>query len=155
MANEAKSDEKGKVEIPKVDESNKQVIEDADKQVGEVTGDDKIFIMASSSRKQYEIRPCSLKAMPKLAGLLSKVENIMNEEVKAGKNEYQIIMNQDNGLLGTIAEIIQIGIRRAHPNKTLEEIQDEFSIADFPKAYERILSLNDFLAGMAKVQKIA
>ena len=147
-------DKPAEKKIPEIPVDAQKAIQDAGAQVAEVTGDEIIYITASTSRKKYEIRPCSLKEMPRLASLLSKVQKIMEDEAKAGKSEYEIIMNESNGFLGTLAEIIQIGVKRAHPNKTLEEIQDEFAIQDFPRAYEKILGLNDFLAGMGRVQKI-
>jgi hypothetical protein len=126
-------------------------VKEASKQIKEVTGDSDVVVRASSSGKGYKVRPCSLDEMPELSGLLEGLQKKFAKGAEEGKTEYQLMMDKETGLLDTMAKIIYMGIKSDHPDMTIDKIKSEFSLGDFPKVYQEVLDLNDFLSGMRTV----
>ena len=126
-------------------------------QVEEVAGIQGKEVFASHVGKKYFMRPCSLMDIPKLVKTVKQLEDIFKKSAKENKNEYDMLMEQEEGkkgMLDVMAEIILFGLLVDNPDMTTDMIKKEFSLGDFPKAYRIALELNDFLAGMREVMKL-
>ena len=47
-----------------------------------------------------------------------------------------------------------MGIKKDHPDMDTDNIQEEFTINDFPIAYQKVLDVNDFLSKMKKITQM-
>ena len=106
-----------------------------------------IVITASSSDKEYQVKPCSLKEIPVLVNHIKKIEESIN---KSG-NPTEVLTDNDNFVLKEMGEVILLGIHKSHPGITIDDIMEEFTLGDFPAVYKIVLDLNDFLSGMRRV----
>ena len=140
-----------KTTVPKIAETDVNNSKDI-KDVEQILGVETEFIIASSSKKKYEIRPCSMKKIPEVAKRIAAIDDIFKSNSKDGKTEMQLLMEENSPMLSAMADLMVLGLEVAHPDITIDRIMDEFSVRDFPTIYRKVLSLNDFLAGMQTVQ---
>lgn len=112
-------------------------------------------VRASSSCKVYIVRPLGIGRVSDITGKIQKLEELMKKGIESGKTEMQLIMEANSPVLEIMADIIKLGLERAQPDITIEEIKDGFSLGDFPKVYQKVLDLNDFLSGMQALLKQA
>ena len=109
------------------------------------------FIIATATGESFKIKPCSMKDIPILVGLLSGLDE---EFKKFGNDANGAIASADSKVLNLMAEVIKMGIKKDHPELTVDLIQEKFSINDFPIAYQKVLDVNDFLSKMRKITQM-
>jgi exoribonuclease II len=136
-------------EIEKVKETLEQVdsekVKSDSEQISDVIGtaQNGIEVVASHSQKTYHFVPVSMRNIPKLSKLIADID----EEMKGATNES--IMSE--AAMMKMAEVISMGMRE---KLTVDQIMDEFSLGDFPKCFNNVLDLNDFLSGMGNIGKM-
>lgn len=108
-------------------------------------------VVASANGKAYYVRPLGIGKVSEVTAKIQKLEQLIQVGIKSGKSENELIMESNSPILDIMCEIIQLGLIRQHPDITIDEIKDAFSLGDFPKVYQQVLDLNDFLSGMRKV----
>lgn len=140
--------------IPSLTKTQRDILRDESIAVDKIAGTESKTIYASASGATYKFKPCSFSDIPNLAAQILKIEEITNEAQKSGKTEMELITEKDSPFLNCMAEIILFGLKKDYPEMTIEKIKDEFSIGDFPNAYEKALDLNAFLSGMQKVNQL-
>lgn len=91
----------------------------------------------------YHFTPVSLEKIPDL----SKKINLFLEKTQNGNFN-------DVGVLNTAAEIIKISLNKMHPNITIKEIKEKFSLGALAKAVKIIMDTNDFLTEMQAMATI-
>lgn len=128
---------------------------DSDK-VKDVTGKNTKILRASATAdcKEYDVRPVPLEKIPELAENISKIEQIYKKGEEMGLNDYQVITNKELGFVDVIADVITMCIQTTNPDFSKERVMKEFTLSDFPVAYEIALSMNDFLANMRGIGRM-
>lgn len=107
-------------------------------------------LIASRSNRTYYFRPVSLRDVPKIASLMTGIQEIINNLASSKMTESEALANDKDGLLTKMAELICMGINYKR-DVTVDQVLEEFSIGDFPKAYKLTLDMNDFLSGMNQI----
>ena len=136
-------------EIEKVKETLEKVdsekVKSDSEQINDVIGTAQggVEVVASHSQKTYHFVPVSMRSVPKLSKLIASID----EEMKGATNES--IMSE--AAMGKMAEVMAMGMRE---KLTSDQIMDEFSLGDFPKCFNIVLDLNDFLSGMGNIGKM-
>ena len=116
-----------------------------------VVGSEAETIIGSATGKKYTIRPLGIGKISEITDKITRMEKAMQEGIDAGKTEQQIILEKDSQALKIMAELMLLGVKNQHPEATVEDMQKDFSLGDFPKVYQRILDMNDFLSGMRNI----
>lgn len=140
----------GKSIVEKTDEILKKVVSDADN-VKDVSGLNDTEIIASHSGKKFIIRACSIQEIPNLVNKLSALDEGFK---KFGGDASAAITDEKQEVLNVMADIILMGLKTMHPEMNIESVKENFSITDFPVAYEKILDMNDFLSKMRKITQM-
>jgi len=122
------------------------------KDIDQISGDERTFIIASASKTKYELRPASFKRIPEVAKRISEIDDIYKTAASEGKTEMQLLMEENSPLLRAMANVMMLGLESAQPEITIDLILDNFAPIDFPVVYRKILDINDFLARMRSIQ---
>jgi hypothetical protein len=108
-------------------------------------------LKASRSNKLYYFRPVALLDVPRITELVNNIQNILISIDGVKVTEQQVLSTDQGGVLRMMAELIMMGINYDKNNITVDRVLQEFSIGDFPKAYQLTLDMNDFLSGMNQI----
>ena len=96
----------------------------------------------------YKVSAASISELKLLGKLIGKIHDI---DLDVSGKEEELIPYE---LKVTMAKIIKMGIKRDHPDITIEEIMDEFPLSSFPVIFKIMLDLNDFLSEMEGVKRL-
>ena len=108
-------------------------------------------LKASRSNKMYYFRPVALMDVQKITELVNSIQTILLSIDGEKVTETQVLNTDKGGILRMMAELIIMGINYDDNTITVEDVLKEFTIGDFPKAYQLTLDMNDFLAGMNQI----
>ncbi len=86
--------------------------------------------------KKYHFSPVSLKKIPALMNML----NVFFEA--SGNNNW----NED--VIEKCSKILKLSLEKMHPDITLEEIKENFSLGALAKGISIVMDVNDFLSQM-------
>jgi hypothetical protein len=88
--------------------------------------------------KKYHLAPVSLAKMPKLTTLLNKFFDGDDDEFSDER-------------INIAGEILKLSLEKMHPDITVEEILDSFTLGTLSKGIRYVVDLNDFLSEMQKL----
>lgn len=94
--------------------------------------------------REFHFTPVSLKDLPELQGLLEKFFEITGEKAIGDQEAIEIA-----------CEIIHMSIKKMHSEIKVEEISEMFSLGGVAKVVSIVMDMNDFLAQMGEIQKLA
>lgn len=88
--------------------------------------------------QNYHFTPVSLKDMPELNNLLDKFFKIADG----------IGDQWDKSALESSASIIQMSTKKMHPDLSVDQILEQFTLTGIAKAVSIVMDVNDFLSSM-------
>ena len=111
----------------------------------------KIVKICDTNGNEYNLKPVSLRNIPKLMRLLA--------EAKKAKDKIEVVDENVNieemeKALNILAEILLLGIIQDNKDITIDFILDNFDISNFSEIVEQSINLNDFFAKKMERQVI-
>ena len=94
--------------------------------------------------EEFHFTPVSMKDMPTLEKLLKEFFDLVGNES----------VGNEKAMLKA-AQIIELSMKKMHPDMNSEKIIDIFSLGGVAKILSIVMDVNDFLAGMGKIKEMS